>query len=260
MDLTNNNDSQFPTQSLAKNLVVFDFDNTILNGNTGSAPVKKFLTEGDLLKFRKMMKANRDFIDIFKECLFKFKENGVTLDKLKEVIEIVPINEGFLDLFNFFNENKQTFDVIIVTGTLNLFVKWILEKNNISDTFKEVFSQIAEVDDETLLKINLTHTHSCQTCNTSQCKQVILKQYLEGQKTKYDHIAYVGDGENDFCPAKLLKENDILFPRETWGLHKLLHNENLKTQVKSKVCLWKSGAMIKEELEKIKNVNFQSKF
>ncbi|PIK58481.1 hypothetical protein BSL78_04614 [Apostichopus japonicus] len=39
---------------------------------------------------------------------------------------------------------------------------------------------------------------------------------------KYERIFVIGDGGNDFCPCKLLTENDVIFPRKGYRLIKKL--------------------------------------
>ena len=151
-------------------------------------------------------------------------------------------------MFKFFQENKEKFEVIIITGSLSIYVKWILEYNNLTQVFKEVYAHKAEYDKNGVLKIQKMHTHNCERCIKFQCKGLILKEHLDKNQDSISQIAYIGDGDNDICPALMLNSQDILFPRETWSLHKILEKTNLKDKIKCKIVYWKEGTKIKDEL------------
>jgi pyridoxal phosphate phosphatase PHOSPHO2 len=86
-----------------------------------------------------------------------------------------------------------------------------------------------------------------------------LREYLENRKNYIDKVVYVGDGENDYCPALSLNYNDVLFPREKWGLHKKIE-EGSKEDLKCRMVLWSSGEVIKQELCKIIGEKLNTKF
>ena len=239
-------------------LIVFDFDNTILNGNTGFSIVKEFMDSNESFRIKKRFNDNENFVDLFNDIFRFLKDKHLNIHHLKNLIENLPLNEGFLDLLSFLQQEKANFEVIIISGTISLFIDWLLDKNKLNDIFSHIFSQKSEYSNEFLISITQTNKHDCHMCNSSQCKGAILKQYLEEKRIIIDKVIYVGDGENDYCPALSLNDNDILFPREKWGLHKKI--QNLKEDLKCKTIIWSSGDVIKNELCKIIGEKLNTKF
>ena len=245
------------TNQLNKVLLVFDFDDTIINGGTGNCVVKTFLTLEDHKNLKNSFKNNVNFVQIFKDVIQKLKDRGVKADYLKEIIEKIPLNQGFSDLFKFIAENKENYELIIISGGINIFIHWILEMNNISDIFTEVFAHKSELDEQNLINISQIHNHNCILCNTSQCKGLIVKEFLSRRKERYSNILYIGDGDNDYCPSLLLSSYDILFSRENYGLHKKIRRENLDEILKCRIIYWKNADPIKSELiNLIEKTNF----
>jgi pyridoxal phosphate phosphatase PHOSPHO2 len=51
-------------------------------------------------------------------------------------------------------------------------------------------------------------------------------------------LIYVGDGNNDYCPGRLLGINDFFCVKNDHSLAKLLKNEEYKKEIKSKLIYW----------------------
>jgi len=67
--------------------------------------------------------------------------------------------------------------------------------------------------------------------------------------TKYSTIIYIGDGKNDFCPCRQLRDNDYILARKKYGLHNLLSQEN--SQIKAHVFPWENGWDVYQILQQI---------
>jgi pyridoxal phosphate phosphatase PHOSPHO2 len=65
---------------------------------------------------------------------------------------------------------------------------------------------------------------------------------------------YAGDGENDFCPATILKAKDVLFPRNNYPLSNYIFNNGCKKELKCQHVSWDDGFIIIEELKKYVNI------
>ena len=236
-----------------KILVVFDFDHTIIKGSSWSHPIKNLLTSNEMLLIRERLNKNENYLDIFRDVLLKIKNTGTSFNKVKEIVEKIPLNDGFEDLFKFIGEMKANYKVIMISGTISVFIKWILDRNKISHIFEDIYSHKSEFDEEKNLKISQIHNHECTICNTSQCKGLIMREYLKMNEQMISEIIYIGDGDNDYCPSLILSDKDILFPRKNWGLHQKIRNENLFEKIKCKIVYWNTGEIIKKELIKLNN-------
>lgn len=234
----------------SKILLIFDLDNTILQNTT----------DYEVLKLIPSVEVDESYINWAKymqKIYLKMKENQVNLEQIKKVIESIPLNEGFTEIFEFVRSNKEKFETLIVSGANTLYIKWVIEFHKFYDIFDGYFSNIAEPDEELLIKILPNHDHDCQCCthDSSQCKKKVLEEYFSLKKKKnaekiYSSIIFVGDGINDFCPSTVLGNNDLLFPREDFELHQMVSCDNHKGKVKCRIHPWKTGEKI---LEVIKN-------
>ncbi len=183
------------------------------------------------------------------EVYHKMRDENIELNQIKEIIDKCELNPGFTELFDLIKENKDKFDCIIVSGANTLFVKWIIEKNGLSDIFIDFFSNIAEPCAENLIKIEQANYHSCNTCDESMCKKLIVEEYIVNKQ--YDRLLYLGDGSNDYCPATMFREKDYLFPRENFALFNKLYKKNFINQLKCNVIPWKSGHCVVEMIKKL---------
>jgi len=81
------------------------------------------------------------------------------------------------------------------------------------------------------------------------CKGHILDEHCRKSGIKYDVIAFVGDGENDFCPTLRLRESDMVFPRQTFPLDK--HIIEGRDKVAANVRPWETGRDIMRALKEV---------
>ncbi len=236
-----------------KILIAFDLDYTILSTNTCMKPIKSHLNEVELTEFKNQLKAITNYIDQQRLIFQKLKEKLADIEKVKQAVQTVTLNKGFEKLFDFIKINRSIFTTIVITGSNSLFLDWALEKYDISELFESKLVHKSEVDEEEFIKIEQMHTHDCQICNVSQCKGQLLREYIEQNTNadKFYSIIYVGDGDNDFCPAKALAKSDYLFPREDWGLHKKLKELKPGELQCENVILWRDGEIITETLKSL---------
>lgn len=129
--------------------------------------------------------------------------------------------------------------------------------------FSKVYSNPATFHPDGLLQIEPHHTHACPTCSINLCKQAVLSQCVQ-QGGPYAGIAYIGDGQNDLCPATVLEGTDVVFPRAGFALHQLLTTSDKQqaesqplspyrdlqpTAIKAQVVPWSSATEIMQWLQ-----------
>jgi pyridoxal phosphate phosphatase PHOSPHO2 len=130
-------------------------------------------------------------------------------------------------------------------------IQWVLEKYGLYDLFSGCYTNIAELEDNRFIKINQWHEHDCETCDKSICKRIVVDNHLKQSLVKYANLFYLGDGENDYCPALLFGEGDYLFPRHGFALHNLLYGKNYIEKLKCNVISWENANVIIEVLKKL---------
>jgi len=236
-----------------KILMVFDLDNTILQHTTDYEVIK-------LIEPKTIDECYYNWAKYMQKVYLKLKEQFVHLEQIRKIVESIPLNEGFLEIFEFIRNNKEKFETLIVSGSNTLYIEWLIDYHKLNDIIDGYFSNFAEQDEDMLIRISPNHVHNCPLCceDLSQCKKKVLEEFffkIKNLRNKdsvyslYSAIVYVGDGSNDLCPSTLLGKNDFLFPREEFQLHKIVCGEKCNL-LNCKVHPWKNGKKI---LEVIKN-------
>lgn len=57
------------------------------------------------------------------------------------------------------------------------------------------------------------------------CKKVAILENFD--LAQFERVCYFGDGTNDYCPALLLRKEDILFVRKGYSLEKIVAKQPL---------------------------------
>lgn len=236
-----------------KILVVFDFDHTILTDNSDIV-ILKLLSDSGFNELTTKRQTSINWAHFMQEVYKKMNDENIKIERIKEIVEDIEFNPGFIELFEFLKSNQKLFETLIISGANTLFLKWILQKHNLTDLFPIYYSNIAEPCQNHIIKIEPYHTHDCLSCDQSQCKRIILKEYLETKKienTYYSNLIFIGDGLNDYCPATFFMEGDILFPRYEFPLYKKLDLEGYKDKLRCGIHYWKDGHKIIEVISKL---------
>lgn len=229
-----------------KQLLVYDFDNTIVDGFSDFHAVNlikdKFRKAEILAKYGKS-----SWLEVMQEVFLELKRQNIDATLVKNAVSNCKINEGFMDLFEYVNNNQNYYDSMIVSGANSLFINWIMER------YKQqiaLFALPSNIEEDSFIKVDKMHEHNCNLCSFEQCKKKVISEYLENSKNTYRNIIFIGDGHNDYCPAVWLKETDYILPREKYVLHKMILDNPSK--IISKVNPWKAGHDILRFLQKIR--------
>nr|XP_004651991.1 pyridoxal phosphate phosphatase PHOSPHO2 [Jaculus jaculus] len=235
-----------------KILLVFDFDNTIIDDNSDTwivqcAPDKKLPVELE-------DSYEKGFWTEFMGRVFKYLgEEGVKAEEMKRAVTSMPFTFGMAELFSFIRKHKNKFDCIIISDSNSVFISWALEAANFHDVFDKVFTNPAAFDSNGHLTVENYHAHSCNRCPKNLCKNVVLEEFVDKQLKEgvnYTQVVYIGDGGNDVCPVTFLKKNDVAMPRKGYTLHKTLSRMSQNLQpMESNVVVWSSGLEIISHLQ-----------
>lgn len=263
-------------------LFVFDMDFTILNENTDyeirDLIPKNIRDEISKIKFKNWGEEVNAYMD---KCL----ELNISLEKIKERIQKVPLTPGMKEIFDYISSlknNKDYFvECLVISGANMLFVEWILQKYELLHIVNAYYSFNCN-SDEGKLVVSPFHSHECKICDKFLCKKKVMKDHIAGVllgnnkdnkeginkfgnlNIKFDKVFYFGDGGNDICPANGLNELPlnsvnklIFFCRKNFRAHEILFNEKglskLGKEFSSCIELWDDGydllKLIKKDIE-----------
>ena len=234
-------------KSKKKSLLVLDLDFTILSENSDYS-ILNLLSKDSFDDLEKIRQKSTNWAHHMQQVYLKMKKENISIEKIKELVENIKFNPGFEELFQFIKTNQSSLDTMIISGANTLFLKWILEKNNLTEIFPTFYSNIAFEDEDCVIKIEPYHEHNCSNCDDSQCKRILLWNHLNGNLEKYENIFFAGDGENDYCLGTILRECDILFPRNKFPLYKKLFERDYIKNLSCIVHVWDDGNKIKQEI------------
>lgn len=238
-----------------KNLLIFDFDETLVDQDSEYEVANMTLSKEEYHKIVEMDKI--DYYDTFNYFFKRIKEMGLTLQDYNKKLEQLELSPKMKELFAYLRENKSKYEMIILSGDIDYSIKYVLKYHGFLDLFDDFILNRCEVQGDNAEKLIFVprdqFPHDCNLCISSQCKGLELKKYLEkNSRKKYDKIIFVCDGGNDFCPSKkILGKGDIVFPRVDHGLYKKLFEKNLKNELVCDVYPWKSADEIISKLKEL---------
>ena len=236
----------------SKILLIFDFDETIVDQDSEYEVAKNTLTYEEYQKIVEMDKI--DYYDTFNLFFKLLKERGFTLQDYHKNLEKLELSPKMKELFEYLKKNKSKYEMIILSGDIEYSIKYVLKYHGYLDLFDDFICNTCEIQNDNSERLIYVprdqFNHDCNLCISSQCKGLELKKFLEKKKKKYEKIIFVCDGGNDFCPAKkLFQKNDIIFPRVGHGLCKKLFEKNLKKDLICEICPWNNGDEIITKLK-----------
>ena len=239
----------------AENLVVFDFDRTVIDLDSEAEIISLLRTEIPIDR-------TINWVDMMNKVYQNLHDQGTTIEDIKKALCNLKLNEGIRELFNFLHEHKEDFDVIIISGASYYIVETILEHYGLLGDVKKIFSVGSKFTREGMVHNYQRSTHHCPNCNPCICKTQEYTEYIKENGKSYERIFYMCDGANDMCLAKNLGERDVLFPRKDFALYKLLFPEDPTSNSTSGITITTSNDLkcgilpwnnAHEILENIKN-------
>uniref|UniRef100_UPI00358FBECC pyridoxal phosphate phosphatase PHOSPHO2 n=1 Tax=Myxine glutinosa TaxID=7769 RepID=UPI00358FBECC len=228
-----------------KTLVVFDFDDTILDESSDDwlfrwAPGQSFPPH--LLELYK----NGPWIEALGAALLYLSEQGVTGEVMRQTINDAPLTPGMIELFQFLESNRAHYDSIVASDSNLSFISWTLEAARVHTLFRTIITNPStQVDESSALSVSPFHSHSCPVCPPHLCKRRALRDFVAEETARgrrYRRVIYVGDGNNDLCPVLDLSASDVAMPRRGFALEKRLAAK--VGSCKAEVVPWDSGLEI----------------
>ncbi|XP_053355073.1 pyridoxal phosphate phosphatase PHOSPHO2 [Clarias gariepinus] len=237
-----------------KTLMVFDFDHTLVDRNS-DLWVIQCTPEQSLPAWLKNSYQRGRWTEYMGRVFSYIAEQSVGPDTIREMMQTIPFTQGMIELMEFIGQNKSDIDCIIVSDSNTLFIEWILEAGGVTGAVDRIFSNPASIDHRGCIEIECFHSHACEDCPVNMCKQKVLTDFKDKQAdtgVHYQTVCYVGDGTNDYCPVKVLNEQDFVMPRKGYSLEKLLvKSKHEGNTPKAQVIPWSNGTEILNQLQVI---------
>lgn len=234
-----------------KILVIFDFDYTMIDVDSVYEVARLGLNQEEVDKIKEydLTLSFRYAINYLYKTLKNF---GKSIKDLNSYYDKIKINQNMLNLLNYFHENNDKYDLIIISGNADYPIKKILNNHSMINYFKDIISMKTEFSEENLLYLLPEIKTNCKNCNPNTCKTYLYKEYIRKKNDNginYKKYYYICDGGNDYCLSQNLNENDCIFVKKDFGLYKKLYNKGLIKNIKSKIILWNSGEDILKEIK-----------
>ncbi|XP_056153714.1 probable phosphatase phospho1 [Lampris incognitus] len=238
-------------------LVLFDFDETIVNESSDDAVVRAAPGQ-QLPDWLKDSYREGHYNEHMQRVLAYMAEQGVSEDSIRSAVENIPPTPGLQILLQFLLTHQQDFELVVVSDANMYFIETWLEHATVRHLFQRIFTNPASFDAAGRLVLLPFHSHSCPRCPENMCKQVIVREYLARQQEErggvpFQRVLYIGDGANDVCPSLALGPRDTAFPRRNFPMHQLLEKmqQCQPAAFKANLVPWISGEDVVGHLKKL---------
>ncbi|EXB37581.1 Inorganic pyrophosphatase 3 [Morus notabilis] len=211
-----------PAKAMAGTVVVFDFDRTILDGDSDNWVV----TEMGLAQLFSELRSTMPWNSLMDRMMMELHSQGKTPSDIARC------------------------DLRIISDANKFFIEKILERHDVSGCFSHITTNPTFVDEDRRLRIvpyhDLSSPHGCNLCPPNMCKGLVIDQIrASDSENGRRRFIYLGDGGGDFCPTLRLAEGDHVMPRKNYPLWKRICSN--QTPINAEIHEWSNG----EELEKI---------
>lgn len=238
-------------------LVLFDFDETIINESSDDAVVRA-LPGQTLPEWLKNSYREGHYNEHMQKVLAYMADQGVSKDSIHSAVEKISPTPGLLNLFQYLQSHEQDFELVMISDANMFFIETWLERAGVRHLFRKIFTNPVSFDTTGRLVLLPFHSHFCSRCPDNMCKQVILQEYLAGREEEcggspFHRVFYIGDGANDICPSLALRPEDTAFPRRDFPMHRLLleMQQSQAAKFKANIVPWVRGEDIVDCLKKI---------
>ncbi|KAF7704896.1 probable phosphatase phospho1 isoform X1 [Silurus meridionalis] len=244
-----------PSDMAAHFLFFFDFDETLIAENSDNSVIRAAPFQ-ELPPSLSRMNHPGYFLEHTQNIMTFLNKCGITEDTLSTALQQVPPSPGVSALLDFLSA-RGDFECVVVSDANSYFIETWLRHIGVHKLFTKVLTNPADFDAHGRLVLHPFHTHSCPKCPVNMCKQTILRDYTSKREKErgkpFQKIFYIGDGENDICPTLALGQNDVVFPRRGFPMHRFIQDLQ-KTQpgmYKPSVVPWERGEDVMDFLKKV---------
>ncbi|KAG7400205.1 putative phosphatase phospho1 [Phytophthora boehmeriae] len=233
----------------ARPLVIFDFDESLVDTDSDAFVLQHFLPEHlHTIEARHAQKPVWPLIVDEMLQILAADKPSVTAEHIRAHVAQIPIQERMLDAVRLAVERFGA-EVKIISDGNTFYIDSVLEHRGLKDIVTQVFANPGQCEHgDTKLRIRPFHPDhleplGCTWCPVNMCKGSIVESIR--QEKQYSRVIYVGDGVGDFCPATHLTGNDVVLARthvgdgKPYGLQKQIDAN--PGAVKAPVVPWSTG-------------------
>ncbi|NXF26765.1 PHOP1 phosphatase, partial [Rhodinocichla rosea] len=233
-------------------LLVFDFDETIVDENSDDSVVRGRALPEPL----RQSPRGGSYNEHMQRVLAFLGEQGVRPAELRAAYESIPLAPGMAELFQLLSKHQELFELVLISDANTFGIEAKLRAAGARSLFRKVFSNPASLDRRGVLTLGPYHSHKCLRCPANMCKAKILGEYLAErarEDVEFQRVLYVGDGANDFCPAGTLTAADVAFPRKGYPMHRLIQESQEKQPgaFQAAVVPWESAVEVARYLQEL---------
>lgn len=177
-----------------KKVLVSDFDGTISEIDFFHYAVQNLLDKQDFRPYNDYLNKKLSHIDALNQM---FVNISLPKKDLDEIIETIPIREGFLETVNYCR--SENIRIYIISAGADYYIKILLKKYRIDD-YCILYTNKAFYSPKFGLQVNkVGHDHPFYSKEYGLSKNLIMKAIKEN----YEYLIFAGDGVSDLEPAKL---------------------------------------------------------
>ncbi|MFQ6638429.1 hypothetical protein Gotur_016848 [Gossypium turneri] len=230
---------------MAAIVVVFDFDRTLIDGDSDSWVV----TEMGLSDLFHQLRSTLPWNSLMDRMMKELHSRGETADDIAECLKKTPVHPRITAAIK--AAHAFGCDLRILSDANQFFIEKILEYHDLLGCFSKIYTNPTFVDEEGRLRIFPYHDstlspHGCSLCPSNLCKgQVLNNIQASAPESERQNFIYLGDGSGDYCPTLKLGDKDYVMPRKNYPLWNCIFSD--RAFVKAEVREWSNG----EELEGI---------
>ncbi|KAL4194388.1 hypothetical protein AMTRI_Chr05g59160 [Amborella trichopoda] len=226
---------------MAKTVVVFDFDKTIIDCDSDNWVIEEMGVDDLFKELLRTMPWN----PTMDRMMGELHSMGKTTDEIADVMKGAPLDPRVISAI----KAAYAFgcDVRIVSDANLFFIVTILEHHGLLHCFTEINTNPSFVDENGRLNIRPYHnTHNCPLCPPNMCKGLIIER-IQSEIAGNDRcMVYLGDGKGDYCPSLKLGHGDHVMPRKLYPLWDLIQVD--PSLLKATIHEWSDAGELEAKL------------
>lgn len=226
-------------------VVVFDFDRTLIDGDSDSWVV----TQMGLTPLFNQLFSTLPWNSLMDRMMEELHLQGKTDADIADCLIRTPLHPRKIAAIK--SAHAIGCDLRIISDANQFFIEKILEHHGLLECFSQIVTNPCLVDNTGRLRILPYHDlrsppHGCSFCPSNMCKGRIIDQIRAATSQNEKKVfIYLGDGKGDLCPSLKLGEGDYVMPRKEYPLWNWIRSN--PSLVKAAVHEWNDGP----ELENI---------
>lgn len=234
-----------------KTLIILDFDSTITERESFISTIH-VMNDKQLESEISARVKKENWVDVYNWFYDYLQKVKIPMSKVDSAYEQIPLTKGMIELFSYLRQNKDKYEVIIISGGHSYGINYIMKHNNLIDVIDDILCNPITIDKDGKILVEKRYSHNCEFCNPCQCKTIEFEGFMKKKgNCGYIKIIYICDGFNDICLAQNLGQNDYVFPRKGYRLYRKIFDEGVKDSLKCQIKPWVDGNEIIKLLKQI---------